>query len=77
MNSIIIKISPLISKIDTTSDITILGNHFTDGGDPIVFIDSDKIEITTFTNVEIKLTIPKSLPLGMHNIKILNGEEQI
>lgn len=76
MDSIITKISPISTKVNTSPEITIIGDHFTDGGDPVAFIDDVEVDITAFTNTEIKLNIPKSLPIGNYRLVILNGEEQ-
>lgn len=76
MDSIITKITPIATKVNTAPEITVTGSHFTDGGDPMAFIDDVEVDITEFTDTLIKLTIPKSLPIGNYRLVVLNGEEQ-
>ena len=76
MNSTIAKVTPLATKAGTVQEITISGTNFTDGGDPVVYIDSVPAKINSFTATEIKITVPKSLPVGTFSLTVLNGSEQ-
>ena len=76
MNSTITKVTPIATQTGTTPEITLTGTNFTDGGDPVVYLDDVSVKLNSFTATEIKMNIPKSLPVGVFNITVLNGEEQ-
>ena len=76
MQSVITKVFPVVTKSNTEETVTIYGENFTDGGDPIVSINNQVITPVSITNTEIVIILPKSLGVGVHSIIVLNGEEQ-
>lgn len=78
MSAVIIStISPKSSQESTTPEIIITGLNFTDGGDPVVYINGTELTSVTFTNTEIKFTLNPALDCGIYTIGIANGTDVI
>ncbi len=73
MNSVITNITPIATHSGTNPEITINGTNFTDGGNPSVYLEGISLPLNSFTSNQIKVNLPKSLPVGVFNITVLNG----
>lgn len=77
MESVIYLITPVESKVGLATEAIIRGNNFiVDSTNPSVTIDGKQLTIVTCSNTEIKVKIPKSLPMGIYEIEVLNLFEQ-
>ena len=73
--SVITKVSPLATQAGKNSEITINGLHFTDGGNPRVYVDGTQLSIKSFSDTEIIVVLPYTLTIGLFKLTVLNGSE--
>ncbi len=73
--SVIHSISPSTSKVGTYPEITISGQHFTEGGEPTVYINGNQVSINSYSDNEIKFVLTENLSAAVYTITVLNGFE--
>lgn len=73
--SVIHSISPSTSKVGTYPEITISGQHFTEGGEPTVYINGNQVSINSYSDTEIKFVLTENLSAAVYTITVLNGFE--
>ena len=65
------------SAKNNPTDVTINGNNFIEGGQPIVVVNGNAVNIVSATNNEIKFRLLTDYAdLFVYEIKVLNGYEQ-
>jgi len=71
--AIIKSITPKASKEGSNPVIVITGQHFTEGGEPVVRIDGDPIAINSYTDTEITFVLNVDLPAKVYTVTVFNG----
>lgn len=78
MSTVIINtITPKTTKIDTNPEIIITGENFTDGGDPIIYVNDNSFTPYSFSDTEAKFVLTSDLDCGIYNVAVANGTDVI
>ena len=75
--SVIDSISPKASPRISTTEITISGNNFVEGGAPVVTVNGNAVKLDSATNNTITFNLLIDYEnLYVYDVKVLNGYEQ-
>jgi hypothetical protein len=66
-------ISPKATQENTNPEIIITGNHFAEGGEPVVRIDGEPVSISSYTDTEIRFVLTTALPAKVYTVTVFNG----
>jgi len=71
--AIIKSITPKATKEGSNPEIIITGQHFTEGGEPVVRIDGEPVTINSYTDTEISFVLTEDLPAKVYTVTVFNG----
>jgi len=78
MSTVVINsIDPKASKEDENLVLTITGTNFTDGGDPVVYVNDINFIPHTFTSTELEVTINTNFDANIYTLAVANGQDEI